>query len=687
MDHDSESLFGSPPPSPRGRSPSPALALPSASASIFNFGSCAAQNVGTIALPGSQPVSELPVNPLALSLSYPTREPPRPPAQRSDAARKQSAVPTPALPKAKAARKTKAKAPRNTPAPSPPPIFLPDPSDPVPPNLLRNQPGLLGTAGVVGGVRAAHLPSRASQGTTSRNPIVVEDAARYCPPSAKRATPRFGVDFNGLPPPSNQDIVNALLKHQDTVPLLNNILKLIASEAPPPSRGQSVCSSDTGSRAQTPSEASYSTTTTRKRRKLRRVPAGAELWDVPFPFNEGEGPETYRNNWEKHRGKKLIAELVSLIKTAARKAAVANVAEKREKRKVPTDEELAAMGKHYRVNTLFYGKETAEAEVLTDTSNARCPLPAPSPAPSATSLPVETSESSPTPCDTNFDGLISSLLSASNDQFALTGDVDGFCTSPTSSLDPNLFNSWMDIFQTFPTDGLAPPMDQTLMSAPTFPPMENAAFPPSSFDLRINPLLLGPGDNSSVSNFSDSRCPSLAPSPIPSSGSSFSFGPMTPTDGGWSGDAGIGVYTSGDSMSFTDQPSTSQGKKRDFSTMTRAEQEALTFMEVLSKSRSDAVAKKAKLDTGKGKGKAVEEDEDLSEKDVEGDVDEELAPVKDFSQVKTVSIVGRLAKEDVLKRAREKQKELAMEIAKTRIALWETTIEGGVLASLVEYYK
>jgi hypothetical protein len=59
----------------------------------------------------------------------------------------------------------------------------------------------------------------------------------------------------------------------------------------------------------------------------------------------------------------------------------------------------------------------------------------------------------------------------------------------------------------------------------------------------------------------------------------------------------------------------------------------------------------------------------------------------DFSKVPTVPIVGSLVKGEVLKRAKERREELAAQIAKTRVALWETTIEGGVLAGVVKYYS
>jgi hypothetical protein len=89
---------------------------------------------------------------------------------------------------------------------------------------------------------------------------------------------------------------------------------------------------------------------------------------------------------------------------------------------------------------------------------------------------------------------------------------------------------------------------------------------------------------------------------------------MTPTESGWSGDADIGVYSPEHTVTGVEsqldappdvQPliGTSNGKKRDFDDMrngwTDAEKDALTFLEVLSKSKL----------RGKGKGKARAEED------------------------------------------------------------------------------
>ncbi|EGN99252.1 hypothetical protein SERLA73DRAFT_137509, partial [Serpula lacrymans var. lacrymans S7.3] len=57
-------------------------------------------------------------------------------------------------------------------------------------------------------------------------------------------------------------------------------------------------------------------------RKLSNVPAGAADWDVPYPFQSGEGPAAYRANWERERGRQLLTQLITLIKGAAQNAAL-----------------------------------------------------------------------------------------------------------------------------------------------------------------------------------------------------------------------------------------------------------------------------------------------------------------------------------------------------------------------------
>jgi hypothetical protein len=58
-----------------------------------------------------------------------------------------------------------------------------------------------------------------------------------------------------------------------------------------------------------------------KRRRLSSVPAGASDWDVPYPFQQGEGPSQYRLHWEKERLRQLLSQVTVLIKGARRSAA------------------------------------------------------------------------------------------------------------------------------------------------------------------------------------------------------------------------------------------------------------------------------------------------------------------------------------------------------------------------------
>ncbi|EPT05552.1 hypothetical protein FOMPIDRAFT_1077553, partial [Fomitopsis schrenkii] len=57
-------------------------------------------------------------------------------------------------------------------------------------------------------------------------------------------------------------------------------------------------------------------------RRLNSVPAGASDWDVPYPFQAGQGPADYQTTWAKERAARLVRELVTLVRDAAKKAAV-----------------------------------------------------------------------------------------------------------------------------------------------------------------------------------------------------------------------------------------------------------------------------------------------------------------------------------------------------------------------------
>jgi len=492
---DEDSLFGSPPPSP-GRSPSPTLALPGSTCSGIDLS--ATQNVGTIALPGSHHLSELPLNPLALPSSL--QQAHRPPAHSSVSQRPVynhvfhaaagSTSSSPASSRSSSqGMKTKSKESTTLRLPGPE-IALPDPSAPPPAHFLRNQTALLGMAGLVGGIKPSNLSMlRHTRGATSSNPIVIEDeddTPAIGRTSGFRQPYQQAIDPALLPAPSNQDVVSMLIRQKNIFPVLESILKLIAAgSAHQPSLSQD---QPQGSQRRSTSQQPHEQTPVSrpvKKRKLNRVPAGATDWDVPYPFEQGEGPDAYHTTWERDRGKQLISQLVSLIKTAARKAATKKYLKSQETTKRSLAEKgekgLAAersegsegvrVNGYYKPETAVYGPGQRAAtqqcsEVLTDASYGRKGTQSAAVGVTQLSRPLALPETQP---QTPFDQLISSLMAASPDQ------TSSFHISPISANAPPdlplgasgksesrtvqsgnegddqvLFDSWMNALQAFP---------------------------------------------------------------------------------------------------------------------------------------------------------------------------------------------------------------------------------------------
>ena len=406
-DEDQDSLFGSPPPSPQQtcRPVSPPLALPGGgiSGSRSSKSTAPSQNVGTIALPGSQPDSELPINPLALSLNHGIVQ--RPPAQISTAfnafastsntswhlnvprsaasitthgpltnhAGPSTLRPTPTTSTTSAAltavpvvkkskKKTKKPSTEITQERVGPEFELPDPSAPPPSHWLRNQQNLLGKAGVVAGVKPSTLVH--TRGATQANPILIDDEEDR--PTIGRRAPsqdrsQLFIDPSLLMVPTTQEIVSVLIAQKDIFPILEGVLKLILGGAsaalaprPPPLTGFERRSHETNASALVPPPV--------KKRKLNRVPAGATDWDVPYPFPQGEGPDAYQKNWERERGKQLVWQLIKLIKTAARKAAT--------KKYLLHQKAMQAEEDRLSINKQPSQPQGAVSEILQDASNS-----------------------------------------------------------------------------------------------------------------------------------------------------------------------------------------------------------------------------------------------------------------------------------------------------------------------------
>ncbi|KAF8638261.1 hypothetical protein AX17_002283 [Amanita inopinata Kibby_2008] len=602
-ENDQDSLFGSPGPS---RSPSPSLALPHAAQEITLSPRAAAddgtaQNVGTIALPGSQHYAELPKDPLALLSRYPVLQPPVQTATQAlrryrldrhrDLDQYPTAVSSPvpsnsgsgsstpstqsrassvALPPTARPRRKKKSAKKDQHRASSVSITLPDPSTPPPPNFLRSQTALLGTAGLVAGIKPANLipQPHATRGSTPANPIVLDEeeqsamkeshyatvAPRGEKPRPKLTTaskfsssnvrydyeaPRLGkqsgsvtpsldIDPVLLPAPTNQEIVAMLIGQKDIFPVLENILRLIAGQkagqviaaSPPPasaskSRKRGAKTVETSAKAITGSRAPPL-----KRRKLSRVPAGAADWDVPYPFQEGEGPEEYSITWEKERGKQLISQLVNLIRTAARKAATKKYLQNLVACHQAEVQQQAQGNEAYKPQIAATGtgkldisatpqgtSGTAinEEDIALDHPPREPQQQSPEMAPFSTAASFASTSlsvlgSSEQVEETPLDQLISSLIAASSASSSLVDHENGIhgfdpITSHAASaafvntrsgedVHDGLIDSWMNVFQTFPipSDGFGPEREASFSPVSDMQTMTPAPTPASGFD-------------------------------------------------------------------------------------------------------------------------------------------------------------------------------------------------------------
>ena len=551
QDEDDGSLFGSPPSSPplspaRGRSPQ--LALPT--------GPRSAENVGTIALPGSHYCSELALDPAVLHLDDQTT------TRNSDTP---SAIPltsSPTLrpsPLTPATSRKSSRAPRNsrnekdrsatprTPAPS---IQFPDPSDPLPSNFLRNQEALLGHAGLIGGLTPSTLSTRHHKGATSQNPIIVEDALD--PPLLGKNS-NFSLNSTSLPPPTSEEVVSSLVKQRNIFPVLESLLRLLSGTGVPctPPAATFSCPSDPASSSSGAS--SQERGQGPKRRRLNSVPAGAADWDVPYPFQQGEGPSQYRRHWEKERLKQLISQLTVVIKGAKRSAATRTFLQQHAGRsssvpfpqrsssqapsqQQPIPPDMQSQDKnvtppcHPQIrdvtdtpaateNILHQGPQIPAASPLDDFIFSLCgptpreSTPSTQPTSSFESLPHPHPQTSPHPTGSN----------------QLSPDIQRLLAMLR-------FSSTQSMVASSDSAGLMAPHSPCSNSADQFPFHENAVASSSIPDSVIDPALLDMSHNhnsdlldpSVNSTGQDPLTPALLQSPITSTSSL--FGPLTPRE-------------------------------------------------------------------------------------------------------------------------------------------------------------
>ncbi|GBE88378.1 predicted protein [Sparassis crispa] len=350
----------------------------------------------------------------------------------------------------------------STPRPTPPPIPLPGPDEPTPPNFLRNQQALLGLAGLVGGVNPAQL-QRQPRGSSSGNPIVVEDVqdgrsvlSRMSAeqPSLSRRPYLSPVDPTQLPQPPGEDILTTLVRQKNIFPVVESLLRLLSSGASPPHASQYPVR--TGWEKTPPNAPPL------KRRKLRTVPAGAADWDVPYPFQAGQGPAEYQAHWERERARQLLADLVSVLQSATKKAAMKTYVQQHQTaidKKRRWDEEEKVWG-HYRPATLSYGLEGAQlprqgqAQSTTKTT-FRTRDPAVRGGDDVAGrigdgIRLEGAAASTSQPMTPFDQLVASLLSASQLPQHSGASVDSQVSSSVSENTPPDFDGWISLLTSVP---------------------------------------------------------------------------------------------------------------------------------------------------------------------------------------------------------------------------------------------
>ncbi|TFK47791.1 hypothetical protein OE88DRAFT_742938 [Heliocybe sulcata] len=598
---------------------------------------------------------------------------------------------------------------------------MPDPGAPLPPNFLRNQQALLGLAGLVGGVNPAHL-NRSGAGSSSKNPIIVEEG--HDPPSLAQRTRLPHIDPSVLPPPSIEAILETLVKQKNIFPVLGSILKLISGAAA--SSASHLCQHSPSPAPSAESEGPPPA----KRKKIARVPAGASNWDVPFPLDSSENSQEYLANWERARTKQLVVQLVSLIKTAANKAATKAYMEKvqREMPRVPAAPSPTTvtnvMG-HYRPATLFYGSDLDEETrgssqgpavqasglpalessaldlqgMLTDVSNGNDAL---------RTAPQGSASVSPASDSSAYGELLASFLSGtSSDQAANAANPNilNLETLPdvSTTTDDNAMDiaEWVSLFQSLPqpepefeSDGTQAPVAPVETSpvnekaVQNSPPLTatfvNAAPEPSQdMDLNIDPFLLALSQvteahaqtHASTSEFA--QLPALSHSPVASTSSV--AGPLTPP--GW--DAGIftepnvfsnatGMFLSWDDVFATDHTHIRPPAADDPLAA------ATMLLQLASESASQSLPSQPPPVPTQG-------GTSYSQLSTAG-------PERAFQPFGAPTPTNRPAgsstrnpnKEDILRRSKERRRQLLAEIERAKIQLWETTLEQGVLTNLIK---
>ncbi|KAH9972855.1 hypothetical protein BGW80DRAFT_1312965 [Lactifluus volemus] len=492
---DDDSLFGGSPPSSPTRGRSPKLALPT--------GPGSAENVGTIALPGSHYCSELAIDPAVLVLNSP------PPSRNSDS-------------------------PSTTPRLTPPSAL----------NRSSHKPlssCLLGHAGLIGGLDPSALSRRYHKRETSQNAIIVED--ELDPPLLGKKSTSFNP--SSLPSPSNDEVISSLVKQRNIFPVLESLLGLFSGTSVP-SAALGPTPSGPGHSGPSSSESSQERGPPPKRRRLNSVPAGAADWDVPYPFQQGEGPNQYRLHWEKERLKQLLSQLAVLIKGAKRSAAARTYLQQHagSRSATPSLPQPPSYQQHPEPRASLHDTPTCHPEIRDVIPAASISENTPHPAPQVPAT---------IPQIASLDDLIASLYNnsippvSSPFDFTSSSPVSEFNPhhpSPSSSYNPSSdalpqdLDQFLAMLHHTSSQCMTSSIDSPEVSVPPeplskiadqVPPHEIPAVTNAITDSVIDPTLLGESPN----HISDAAgqvpsTPTLLQSPIASASSVFD--PLTPRE-------------------------------------------------------------------------------------------------------------------------------------------------------------
>jgi hypothetical protein len=118
------------------------------------------------------------------------------------------------------------------------------------------------------------------------------------------------------PTTQSDKILVQLAQDPNVVPLLQAVVEYVYRTELCPSQPQPTSP---------PPSAEQSSERPTKRRRLNRVPAGAEDWAIPFPFQQGEGPKHYKETWEMKRLMLLLSSLMRNLRDWRRQGGTISV--------------------------------------------------------------------------------------------------------------------------------------------------------------------------------------------------------------------------------------------------------------------------------------------------------------------------------------------------------------------------